>query len=243
MTTITAIVIDVFLCLVVLWCCISGYRKGFAHSFLSLAGFIIALVVASLFSAALSGWLNDQYIEKNVQNVIYDGINTAFEDSDGQQVGEKLFSAVDRFVFGGDQNTQAYVDQIEGEGQSAILRVSGELASAISHPLCDSLAFLLLFLAALIVLKIITVLIDHICRLPLLKQANQVVGLLFGVLVGLLYAMLLSRIFISILPWLSQAAGHLFSTDLVEQAHVLKFFSAFNLFKGIISGLAGFIYS
>ncbi|MCI8331729.1 MAG: CvpA family protein [Clostridiales bacterium] len=240
--TITAIAIDVLLCLVILWCCISGYRKGFVHSFLGLAGFVIALVVASLFSSALSGWLNDQFIEKNVQSVIYDGINTAFEDSESQQAGEKLFSAVDRFVFGG-QDTQAYVAQIEGEGQSAISRVSGELAGAISHPLCDSLAFLLLFLATLIVLKIVTALIDQICRLPLLKQANQVVGLLFGVVVGVLYAMLLSRIFISILPWLSRTAGDIFSMDLAQKAPVLKFFGAFNLFKGIVSGLAGFIPS
>lgn len=238
---ITAIVIDVILVLLVVLCCADGYRKGFAHSFLGLAGFIIALVVAALFSQAVSGWIKDQFVEDAVENVIEENITAAFDESGSLEAGEKLFAAVDRFIFGTGQDPQPYVDQIEQQGSGAIASVSAELARAVSAPLCDTLAFLLLFLAALIAIKILTAILDGIFKLPLLKQANKLAGLLFGAVAGGLYAMLLSRILISLLPWLASTAGGIFSENLVEKTVVLKFFGAFNLFKELITGLASVI--
>lgn len=119
---ITAIVIDVILVLLVVLCCADGYRKGFAHSFLGLAGFIIALVVAALFSQAVSGWIKDQFVEDAVENVIEENITAAFDESGSLEAGEKLFAAVDRFIFGTGQDPQPYGRSNRTAGAAAPLQ-------------------------------------------------------------------------------------------------------------------------
>ena len=50
--------------------------------------------------------------------------------------------------------------------------------------LCSILAFLLVFFASGIIISIISVILDKLFHLPLLKQVNTMAGLFLGVLIG-----------------------------------------------------------
>ncbi len=235
----TILLIDLILAAILVLACISGYRKGFIKALIGLVGTVAALIVATVFSGALGMWINDTFAHQAVQNVISENVSSALESD--PEAGQLVFGAVDRYVFSSGISAEEYVARIQEEGYDAVDAVSSELAQSISVPLCKSIAYLVLFVLASAVLRIAAHILDRIFRLPVLKTANRLLGLLLGALCGLLLVMLLSRLFVCILPWLAGNFPQVFQEDLPSKALLLRFFSEYNLFAGIVSGISDVI--
>ncbi|MBR5515963.1 MAG: CvpA family protein [Clostridia bacterium] len=90
------------------------------------------------------------------------------------------------------------------------------------------LAFIILFVIMIFVVKIFRFLMDKICRNKILKAPNKLLGVIIGLLLGVFYAWSFSNILGSAEPWLSRLFPEIFTGDLVENSMILKMFYNFN---------------
>lgn len=230
------IAIDLILAVILAATVVDGYRKGLIRSVLRLASVVLALILASVFSGPVGTWASDTFAHEAISDIISENISSALADD--PRAGEMVFSAVDRYVFNADMSTEEYVEMIASGGEGAVERVSGELAGAISSPLCNSVAFFAIFILALIALRIVTFVADKIFSLPVLNEANRALGLIFGAVCGIILVMIISRVFICILPWLSETFADAFPAGFTDKTVVLNFFGKFNFFGWLLSGIA-----
>ena len=113
----------------------------------------------------------------------------------------------------------------EGEGLSSLLGV-GMTAEVVA----SAISFVLLFLLYIAIVKIVTYLIDRFCKLPVLKQANKLMGFILGIAIGLLYAQILSLILFSFSELLVVSLGWL-SEEAFEGSVVARWMFDHNLFR------------
>ena len=94
------------------------------------------------------------------------------------------------------------------------------------------LSFLLCFAGSYLVLSVLVSLIQHVFRLPLLKQLDWLAGGAFGLLRGalILYVMFLA------LPILSTVIPLDSFNELIQQSTLAQVFESDGLFASIISG-------
>lgn len=239
-----SLICDIVLALLFVLIVADGYRKGFIKSLLGLACVLIAAVCASLLTPPVSAWLSDKYVEDAVKDTVSSSIHTVIDDSDSTDKSEGLFSAIDKFVIGDSgAATDKYVSQILDSTLSddAVDSVSGEIAKTISRPLCNSAAFFIIFIISSLLVRIVASLLDGVFRLPVLKQANKLLGLVFGLLCALIFMMVVSRVFVCMLPWLSGLTDGKIGQDVLNGSHLLSFFSKYNVFKEIIKDISAFI--
>lgn len=239
-----SLICDIVLALLFVLIVADGYRKGFIKSLLGLACVLIAAVCASLLTPPVSAWLSDKYVEDAVKDTVSSSIHTVIDDSDSTDKSEGLFSAIDKFVIGDSgAATDKYVSQILDSTLSddAVDSVSGEIAKTISRPLCNSAAFFIIFIISSLLVRIVASLLDGVFRLPVLKQANKLLGLVFGLLCALIFMMVVSRVFVCMLPWLSGLTDGKIGQDVLNDSHLLSFFSKYNVFKEIIKDISAFI--
>ncbi|MBQ7827285.1 MAG: CvpA family protein [Clostridia bacterium] len=123
-----------------------------------------------------------------------------------------------------------WLDGSDQKGLSSLLGV-GMTAEVIA----SAIAFVLLFVLYMAIVKIATYLIDRFCKLPILKQANKLMGFVLGTVIGLLYAQILSLLLFSFSELLVVSLGWL-SEDAFEGSVVARWMFDHNLFR-LLMGL------
>ena len=90
-------------------------------------------------------------------------------------------------------------------------------------------AFALLFLAISAVLGIILIIVDLLANIPILKQINKSLGLVFGIIKGALYSWGLSLIFCSLLPNLSVLCDGKIPASVIDNTIIVKLLGSFSI--------------
>ena len=116
--------------------------------------------------------------------------------------------------------------------------VRAKLVNYISEPLMNMLAsvlaFLMLFIGTIIAVRLIGFILDKIFVLPVLKQANAILGFLLGCIIAVVYVSAFVYVVERALPYL-QAQGYeqLMRID-PEKTYVFKWFAEHDLLKLIL---------
>lgn len=95
-------------------------------------------------------------------------------------------------------------------------------------------AFAILFVLLTVIVRLATLLIDRIFRLPILKQANKTLGFLLGLAIGVFYAQLLSIFFFTFSEILI-ASQDWITREAFEGSVVARWMFDHNLFKMLFS--------
>ncbi len=243
---IPAFIFDIVLFIIFVGIALNGYRKGFVKSLLGLACLLISVICAAVFTPCVSTWLNDNHVEKAITETVRTSVYSALEDSDTDGKAEKLFSVIDQFVFSDkdeDMIADSYANEIlnSENTESSVDKICSEIARSISKPLCNSLAFFLIFIITGIAVRIAAIILDKVFTLPVLKQANKLLGLVFGVICAVVTMMILARVFVCVLPWLSSMSAGKVGERIVEDSVFLSFFCRFNIFREIIKDISVFL--
>lgn len=100
--------------------------------------------------------------------------------------------------------------------------------------LASVIAFFLLFVLFMVAVKLVTFLLDRLCRLPVLKQANRLLGCALGVVIGLLYAQLLSVLLFTFAELLVMSQDFI-TAEAFEGSVVARWMFDHNLFRMLIN--------
>ena len=154
------ILIDIILIAIVLLSTFLGYKKGLVKLATKLFAGIIAIIVTIAIYKPVSGIIiNNTQIDEKIEQIIIE--NT------------------ERFIEEKTQGQNAITNNIQNE-------VVPKQAKEISKSAVYAVTALVLFLFVKIALSIIVSIIGFITELPILKQFNEIGGIIYGILRGAL---------------------------------------------------------
>lgn len=179
--------INIVFILVVLFFIISmaiGYNRGFIKTFFATFSLAIAVFIAVQGSP---------YVGKILQRTpIYTGIAGQIEERlnvSGAQEASKVsqqIDAINQYDIP-DALKEALIENNNSQIYEAlgITRFSEYVAAYLTCLILNVIAFLILFIVVLILLKLIAASLDLISKLPVLHGINKIGGLIFGLVHGL----------------------------------------------------------
>lgn len=227
------IAIDIILTVIAVSCLISGWRKGFVDTVMKLVSFVLAGVGAYFFYTIPADYMYDKFFLPKLTDMIE---NSILSGGAGMTLTE-LFNSKPAF-FVDILNRYSTVGEVEGFYNSgtgtSLTDISSFMAEPLARAIANVLGFLLVFVALILLLGLLTLILDKICKLPVLKSANKLLGIALGALLGLLFAWLIAAIIGGALPELSKAYPDAFDPKVMENSIVLKWLYNFNpltLFK------------
>lgn len=196
-----SIAIDLILALIMVSIVLTAVRRGFVVSVFKLLSAVAAVIVAALFYKQLGSFFYDRFVYDKVFASLSDWLQQLAQNADGSfdlgaavaalPEGLKTLAA----AAGLDLSAlDASYAGLSAATESAANSLCTTLASALARLLSNILAFAALFFGMLILLSLVCLLLDALCKLPLLKGTNRLLGFAFGVCEALLVGVVITAI-------------------------------------------------
>lgn len=237
--------IDIFLAAVAVLIIIAGYRNGFVKSVLSLATTIVALVVACAFTPYLSDAICDGFLLEKVSGGIESTVASVAKSGDGYDFDalftdtpEIMTQVLERYGVSED-SLEKFVSDMTETGSEAVSRVSTFIATPVVREISSVASFIVIFLVSYIILKIVSRLIELLFKAPVLKGADRLAGIIFGVVNAAIVLWALSLVISLGVVALGSVAPGWFGEDVLENSYIMKIFSKYNPI-GIIKNVVAY---
>lgn len=155
------IVVDLIIVAIIALSAFLGYRKGFVTLAIKLFAFIIAIAITFvIYKPVANVVINVTGIDESIENAILEKANDIITNEENETSNKML-----------------------EEAKKGILP---QTAREIAVNIVTGGVVLILFIAVRIALKFVTALANIVAKLPIIKQFNEMGGLLYGVLRGVL---------------------------------------------------------
>lgn len=226
-------VIDLIIIVVAVTAILHGVAKGFIKSAMRFVSIILALILTSTFTPALASWLDEAYMNSQVSAVVENALDSIVEMGserlDFEEVlndqPEALLSLAERFNIDISDIESYYTGALDDLTESdALAALSSEIAAPTSSTISTVCAAIIIFVGTMIVGAIVALILDLLCRLPVLKQLNRTLGALFGVANALLCAWIIANISVGLINALEAMQGSVFNESVIESSLILKLF-------------------
>jgi len=180
-----------------------AWKRGFVGAAAGLLSFIGAWIAAGMFSYILDGFLQrtlfDSLVTDMIGSVISNAVMTAGETAEtaAQALNASLESIrayADTFGISLPTETLPQLSLHSAADSALIAEMTEQLSAPIAEKLSFWAAHLILFLIAYLLLRFVFGVLDIVARLPILHQANSLLGGICGVLLGAGYAWIAARL-------------------------------------------------
>ncbi len=238
-------ILDIILVVIIIVSVVYGAKKGFFKSLTSLLSGIASLFVAYTFTPPLSNYIKDTFILDKVakslaktfasiaesgtgssESAAYD-LTALFEDSQFADVVKRAGLSVQYFA-------ETFTDNTYDAVETCAYAVAEPLSKAVS----EILAFSILFVVAFVVFKVLTSVVGLLFKLPILKDIDKNLGVIFGALCALFFVWVFAMSADSLFGALSAIAPSSFGSDITDNSILLGFFAKFNPISAITAFLA-----
>ena len=174
------IVLDIILIAIMATSIFLGYKKGLVKVAVKLCAFLIAVIVTLILYKPVSNIIIEKtQLDEKIENIIIENGTNELEKSEEKTEEKEDFLS----------NMQEYVDNTVAETQNEIVE---SVAKQVSVRLINIIVIVGLFIATRLLLIVLVLISDLITSIPIIKQFNELGGVLYGVIRGLLlvYAIL-----------------------------------------------------
>lgn len=187
------IIIDIVAVLVILICAAIAYLRGFVKTFFGFISMILAIVLACVFCKQLATSIkqNTQVDEWISENIIL--ISASTTNNEENEATEEINKGENVEVSGDTKSTINISNAInnlpdtlnEAIGLHEIKKNATQtIATKITDVVISIFSWIIIYGITRIVLAIITVIFNGIMNLPLLKEINNIAGLVIGIIMG-----------------------------------------------------------
>ena len=226
--------IDIILAIIIILPVILGIKRGFVKTVMGLVSVLIAICASYILTPYLSPLCRDKIVEPYMRTPVESQIESMLDASGETFDTESLenLSEIPDVVknicdtFGID--IQDIKSNEEIDKQSPDQSISDHITELILSRTAYIIAFISVFIAAAIVLRIITIILCAICKMPILNSINRIAGAVFGFCFGGISAFVIAKLLILLLPTLVSVNPELFG-GAAEQSVLLKLIG--NLFN------------
>ena len=192
------------------------YKKGLVKLAVGLIAVVVAIILAIVLYKPVSNLIiKNTEVDKKIENLIIENFSANTED-------------------GGETRYVGLIDYLEKYANDAVTKTQNEIvyetAGTMAVKITNIIVLLAIFIIARAVLVLLTFVSDAITSLPLIKQCNEVGGIVYGIIKALLIVyILLAMVFLIIL-----ISGNSTISDMISSSHITKFFYENNLLLKII---------
>ena len=205
--------LDFIIVLVFVLCIITGVRRGFIRSVMGIVIVVAAIIGSIKFTPKVAEYLNKNYITPGITSKVEKSIDS-------------VVNGVESVEF---DDARDYYEKEAEESDDPEKSISGFIAKPLAETVSKAAAFALLFLAISAVLGIILIIVDLLANIPILKQINKSLGLVFGIIKGALYSWGLSLIFCSLLPNLSVLLDGKIPASVTDNTVIVKMLGSLSI--------------
>lgn len=192
------------------------YKKGLVKLAVGLIAVVAAIILALVFYKPVSNLIiENTELDENIEKAIIN--NFTSETQEGQEV--RYVSVLDYL--------QKYVDDAVNKTQTEIVT---QTAGMMAVKIINVAVLIGIFLLVRVVLLLLTFISDIITSLPILKQFNEVGGVLYGAIKALLIIYIILTIVFFIMCYTSNST----IADAINSSYVTKFFYEHNLLLNIL---------
>ena len=232
--------IDIAILFILAASIIYGCYRGFLHTILSMACCILAFLVAVIFGPSLASSVSsNESIQSTLVN--YTDALTRVDDTSlanqqiAGQMDEGVISRILENVNLPDPIKNILENNLKGQvfSNTSVSTVNGYVSNTVVFVAIQVLSFIVCFIVSYLVLSIVLSLVQHVFKLPLLRQADWLAGGIFGLLRG---ALVIYVLFL-LLPVLKTVVPLDSFTDMVDQSALAPIFQSNGFFSGVISGI------
>lgn len=210
------IILDVIIVAIIIGNVYLCYKKGLVN----LAVGLIAVVAAIILSVILY---------KPVTNIIVE--NTEFDETIQNTIVETF---TPEGAEGGQVKYVGILSYLETELGNAVNQTQNdvvyETANAMAVKIINLIVFIVIFTAVRVILFALTFVADAITSLPILKQLDDVGGILYG----LVKALLIIYVVLAIVSVIVSITANVTISDAITNSYVTKFFYEHNLLLDIL---------
>ena len=225
-------ILDILIVVIIGVTILFAVKNGFVKTVLSAASFLIALVVAFLFVSPVRDAFLESGMAVKVRSAVDESITSFVTGASAEQ--EELPEFLTKLEFIG-------IDRAELEEKWNDWRtentetLKNELVGSVSEPVLRAVAtftaFVLLYLGSVLVLRLAAYLLDKLTDLPILRQANKLLGLVAGVVLALLRVWLFCAVVQLLLPCADTLGLGIVSHIDPANTFLFKFFYENNFFS------------
>ncbi len=227
-----SLIFDGIILIAVIIAIVMGAKRGFVKSIMGICTLIAAMFVAFAFTPTVSSYIENSTAVQEITDGITETLQSLSQSGENTYDLTRLFDDMpDSFKqilerYGVDASELEDTANPKAEADDSDV---GDLASLIAGPVARAisgvLAFLALFVATVIILKILTWILDLLFQLPVLKTANTLLGLLIGIVSAVVWAWVLSSLSVIFISAMSSVSPETFGPSLIDNTVILKFFA------------------
>ncbi|MBE6665811.1 MAG: CvpA family protein [Ruminococcaceae bacterium] len=196
-----ALIIDVILVLILLCCAYSGWKSGFIKTLSGFLSYVLSFALANAFDDLFVPFVRKIPF---LSNMITEG--AVFPEVPGDATFLDKMQVFLRFL------TEDVIADGNADAAQAVLK------NCLAEILISCFAFIAVFLISWILLKLLLFALDFLIKkIPVIKQANGVLGALAGLLNGFIWTWAISNIFVKfLLPVLNHFEPNFFIMEIAD---------------------------
>ena len=200
--------INVYLC----------YKKGLVNLAVGLVAFIAAIILAIILYRPVSNLVieNTQF-DENIENVIIE--NFSAQTPDGEQV-EVQYVSVWSYL-------EKYIGEAVGETQNELV---ADTAATLAVKVINLGVIIVIYLVVRVALFALTFIADAITSLPILKQLDDVGGILYGAI----KALIIVYVVLAIVFFVVGLTANTTISTAIDSSYVTKFFYNNNILLNLV---------
>lgn len=212
------IFLDLIIIALILLSTFLGYKKGLIGVAFKIVSFIIAIIITLILYRPVANLIIEHTTwDETIENTIYEKLSgTQIEEGEKINKDETDLPGV----------VVNYInDGIETTVKQAQENVSQIVAKNLTQSIIQILTMLIIFAITRLLLLFAKVILEAVAELPIVKQFNEMGGILYGILRGLILVFLLLAIASFILPMINQTI----LLEYIEHSILTKFLYNHNI--------------
>lgn len=250
MQYVVGIIIDVLILLVLFLCYKKGAKDGFAKTLVSLLGFVIAAVLASMLCAPISEAVYDKTMSKPINDAVSSALigdeETSFVGLDKNTISTAVEEGINslpsfiRDITGLESKKEEIVANVNESTNATVSKICDTVCESYIRPvvikILSAIVFLLLFVAVWLICKIVAKMLKIINKLPLLGGLNKLLGGIIGLVRGVIFALVICFCIVVFTADGASIFG-VITAQTVQSSLVLKTVATYNPLNLIITAL------
>lgn len=237
-----AIILDIIILGFIIISGFIGYKKGLASIAINIIGIILALVLAFALKGSVASFILEKTsISSSLKTTISDGINSAIKNKIGSSEEESKTEPLDNVT----GETQEAEKDNATEQQSSNKEVSSfytslvekmnvesgvdALADKVVKFILETASFILIFIAVYLCVFIIKMMLNVVCKLPILTQINGIGGLVASTVISIIQVWVVLAILSFLAPIMPGVL------NIIETTYVTKLLYNINLIVLVLS--------
>ncbi len=220
-------------------------KKGFSKAFFGLLSGVIAVAVAIVLSGPVGTFVSEKWVAPALSGFVEETLsesakdyseNVYGEEKDTNELNEKDYEGVIDSISGkieafmsvvgiSKENLKEIYADAAASAEGKLKYFANHLTETVALGLSKILSFVVIFIAAILILKLLSVIFDGLFKLPVLKQFNTLGGAAIGAVFGALAVIILIFGLKLVMPNLTDSNGNaIITTEHIEDSYLFEIF-------------------